>query len=110
MIPFITESNFSWKKKKMLKYVQLKAVWFFLLLRVCGHGCDSLLTYQGRGHGCDSLLTYQGSAATTVTNTSSSTKCWSKHIKGSEERYFIRPKHNMQIFGVIPLIQLQNHT
>ena len=97
MIPFITESNFSWKKEKMLKYVQLKAVWFFLLLRVCGHGCDSLLTYQG-------------SAATTVTNTSSSTKCWSKHIKGSEEHYFIRPKHNMQIFGVIPLIQLQNHT
>ena len=95
MIPFIIESNFSWNKEKMLKYVQLKAVWFFLLLRV-------------RGHGCDSLLTYQGSTATTVTNTSSSTKYWSKHIEGSEECSFIRTKHNMHIFGVIPLIQLQN--
>ena len=34
----------------------------------------------------------------------------SKHIKGSKERYLLGQKHNLQIFGVTPLIKLQNDT
>ena len=34
-----------------------------------------------------------------------------KHIKGSKERLFIMTQtHNMQIFGVIPFVKLQNDT
>ena len=33
----------------------------------------------------------------------------SKHIKGSKERLFIRTQtRNLQIFGVFPLVKLQN--
>ena len=34
----------------------------------------------------------------------------SKHIKGSKERYLLEQKHNLQIFGVIPFVKLQNDT
>ena len=30
----------------------------------------------------------------------------SKHVKGSKERYLLRQKHNLLIFGVIPFIKL----
>ena len=33
-----------------------------------------------------------------------------KQIKGSKERYLLGQKHNLQIFGVIPFIKLQNYT
>ena len=33
-----------------------------------------------------------------------------KHIAGSTERYLLGQKHNLQTFGVIPLIKLQNVT
>ena len=34
-----------------------------------------------------------------------------KHIKGSEERLFILTQtHNLQVFGVIPFVKLQNNT
>ena len=32
---------------------------------------------------------------------------WSKHIKGSTERYLLRQKHSLKIFGIIPFIKLQ---
>ena len=36
---------------------------------------------------------------------------WSKHIKGSTERLFIRTQtHNLQIFVVIPFVKLHNDT
>ena len=35
-------------------------------------------------------------------------KIKSKHIKGSKERYLLGQKHNLQIFGAIPFIKLQN--
>ena len=36
---------------------------------------------------------------------------WSKHIKGSKERLFIRTQaHNLQILVVIPFVKLQNDT
>ena len=34
----------------------------------------------------------------------------SRHIKGSKESYLFRQKHNLQIFGVIPFVKLQNDT
>ena len=35
----------------------------------------------------------------------------SKHVKGSKERLFIRTQtHDLQIFGVIPFVKLQNDT
>ena len=35
----------------------------------------------------------------------------SKHTKGLKERYLLGgEKHNLQIFGVIPLVKLQNDT
>ena len=34
----------------------------------------------------------------------------SKHMKGSKERYLLEQKHNLQMFGVIPFIKLQNDT
>jgi len=32
----------------------------------------------------------------------------SKHIKGSEERFLLGQKHNLQIFGVFPFVKLHN--
>ena len=34
----------------------------------------------------------------------------SKHMKGSKERYLLGQKHNLQIFGVILFVKLQNDT
>ena len=34
----------------------------------------------------------------------------SKHINGSKECYLLGQKHNLQIFGVIPFVRLQNDT
>ena len=31
-------------------------------------------------------------------------------MNGSKERYLLGQKYNLQIFGVIPFIKLQNHT
>ena len=31
-------------------------------------------------------------------------------MKGSKERYLLGQKHNLQIFGVIPFVKLQNDT
>ena len=31
-------------------------------------------------------------------------------MKGSKERYLLEQKHNLQMFGVIPFIKLQNDT
>ena len=33
-----------------------------------------------------------------------------KHIKVSKEMLFIRTKRNLQIFGVVPFVKLQNDT
>ena len=33
-----------------------------------------------------------------------------KHTKGSEELYLLEQKHNLQVFGVISFIRLQNDT
>ena len=32
----------------------------------------------------------------------------SKHVEGLTERYLLGQKHNLQIFGVIPFVKLQN--
>ena len=34
----------------------------------------------------------------------------SKHIKSPKERYLLRQKQHLQIFGVIPYVKLQNDT
>ena len=34
----------------------------------------------------------------------------SKHMKGSKECYLLEQKHTLQIFGVVPIIKLQNNT
>ena len=38
----------------------------------------------------------------------SSGEARAKRIKGSKERYLLGQKHNLQIFGVIPFVKLQN--
>ena len=51
------------------------------------------------------------SAQISVAGLSATTTTRSKHIKDSKERLFIRTQtHNLQIFGVIPFVKLQNNT
>ena len=84
----------------------------------CMHNC---LSYAAKSLGqvhlatsqrpLQGLLSYRNRNDLIETRmTASVLKTSSKHIKGSKERYLLGQKHNIQIFGVIPFVKLQNDT